>query len=170
MALPICAPARGARGPPAPHRPQRIAICPHGFPVLIYSSCSSGDLAPVGPLVVTLTAASFPRPAAAGDCPSYGLRRSGGLRGTRNSVGDKLPFLRHSLTLSRTPCFWCCFFFLSCPRGLRGVTRQAHMRYRSHGAQTRVLLPARTGSLRGRALHLVRIETTHWPAAWLRTF
>lgn len=95
------------------------------FPVLIYPSCSSGDLAPVGSLVVTLTAASFPRLAAAGDCPSYGLRRSGGLRGTRNRVGDKLPFLRDSLMLSRTPCFWWCFFFPELPdlvTGLSGPT------------------------------------------------
>lgn len=73
-----------SQGAPCSSQASEDCHLPYGFPVLIYSSCSSGDLAPVGPLVVTLTAASFPRPAAAGDCPSYGLRRSGGLRGTRN--------------------------------------------------------------------------------------
>lgn len=59
---------------------------------------------------------------------------------------------------------------LPVPQGTSGVTCPAHMRCRSHGGpQTRV--PASPRQLTQRpAVHLVRIETTRWPGAWLRGF
>lgn len=80
--LSICAPTKGAQGPPVPHRPLRVATSSSRLSglVLICSSCSPEDLAPARPLVETLTTAYLPRLVAIGEGPGTA---QGGPQGTQ---------------------------------------------------------------------------------------